>query len=152
MSRLWTRPIAAQLFAMQAKLQVAASHLGIVCDAAQQFEGAAIPQHHAARAVIALGDGVFEVAVLEFAGKRPPAAPGASSGVYSRRRLAAYSSSGIGLLGNLPLPSYRPLKVDRRRTRSAGAGDNNFTQLVAQRLRTRLRSNSFWPNDGPGPP
>ena len=54
-----------ELFAVQAKLQVAASDLRQTILFANDLEDAAIPQHHAACAVVAFGDVAFEIAVVK---------------------------------------------------------------------------------------
>ena len=59
------REIAVQLFTVQAEFQVAARQLFGAGDAAQQFERPAVPQHHAARAVIGRRNVAFEIAVLD---------------------------------------------------------------------------------------
>ena len=57
--------IAVQLLAVEAELQVAARQLALGVAVAQQLERAAVPQHHAARAVVAGGDGALEIAVFD---------------------------------------------------------------------------------------
>ena len=147
------REIAVQLLAVQAEFQVAARDLLRAGSVAQQFEGAAVPQHHAAGAVIARGNVALEAAVLHgvifhvggevfqrrdraWALWAPPRisarhrSPGGNRnagawhraaahrnnwprraglrcreeapGVFSKRRLAAYSSRGIS-----PFTSFR---------------------------------------------
>ena len=59
------REFAAQLFAMQAKFEIAALDLRQRRRVAQQFVAAAIPQHHAAAAVLALRNVAFKAAVVE---------------------------------------------------------------------------------------
>ena len=57
--------IAVELLAVQAEFQVAARQLFGPGGVAQQFERAAVPQHHAARAVVAGRNVAFEIAVLD---------------------------------------------------------------------------------------
>jgi hypothetical protein len=59
------RKLAAQLFAVQAELQVAAINLSLGRRISQQFEEAAIPQHHAAAAIFAFRDVSLEGAVAD---------------------------------------------------------------------------------------
>ena len=56
---------ALQLFAMEAKLGIAARQLFRAGDAAQQLESAAVPKHHAACAVVAGRNVAFEIAIFE---------------------------------------------------------------------------------------
>ena len=59
------REFAAQLFAVQTKFEIAALDLRQRRRVAQQFIGAAIPQHHAAAAVLALRNVALEAAVVD---------------------------------------------------------------------------------------
>src|ERR1035437_9103955 len=59
------REIAVQLLAVQPEFQVAARQLLGSRNAAQQVERAAVPQHHAARSVVARRDVAFEIAVFD---------------------------------------------------------------------------------------
>src|ERR1022692_2459657 len=56
--------IAIQLLTVQAELEIAAGELGGGVSVAQQVEGAAVPEHHAAPAVVAGGNIAFEIAVF----------------------------------------------------------------------------------------
>ncbi len=56
---------AGELFAVQAELEIAALDLGLAGCVAEQIEGAAVPEHHAAAAVLAFGDVAFEISVVE---------------------------------------------------------------------------------------
>ena len=57
--------LAGELFAGEAKLEIAARKLFFGGRVAQQLIRAAIPQHHAAGAVVAFGDYAFEAAVFD---------------------------------------------------------------------------------------
>jgi hypothetical protein len=57
--------LAAKLFAVQPELQIAAFNLGVGGRVAQQLINAAIPQHHAAAAILAFWNIALEVAVVE---------------------------------------------------------------------------------------
>ncbi len=87
------REFAAQLFAMQAEFEIAALDLRQRRRIAQQFVAAAIPQHHAAAAVLAFRNVAFETAVVErmifhvHGQMLWPAAPG--SGLSERPRISA---------------------------------------------------------------
>jgi len=59
------REIAVQLLAVQPEFQIAARQLLRPRNAAQQVERAAVPQHHAARSVVARRDVAFEIAVFD---------------------------------------------------------------------------------------
>src|SRR5262249_4366722 len=62
---LHEREVALQLFAVQAEFEIAARDLLIAWDAAEQLKRAAIPEHHATRAVVVRRDVSFEAAVLD---------------------------------------------------------------------------------------
>ncbi len=62
---LYQGELAAQLFAMQPELQVAALDLCVGRRIAQQLVDAAIPQHHAAAAVLTFRNVAFKVSIVE---------------------------------------------------------------------------------------